>query len=72
MLDVRGDGSELLTNGQVDQIIIILPCHGLVGGNDHHIQTVNLPELECFRIGGTSHARELIVETEVVLESRGG
>src|SRR3546814_20140118 len=39
--------------------------------NHHHIHTVDLPEFRRFGVGGTGHAGQLVVETEVILEGGG-
>src|SRR5690554_7311990 len=67
-LDVRDDGRELLVDGQVDQVVVVLADHRLVGGNHHHVQAVDLTEFEGLGIGGTCHAGQLVVQAEVVLE----
>ena len=45
---------------------------GLVGGDDHHVEVVDLRELLRLGVGGAGHARELGVHAEVVLEGDGG
>ena len=62
----------LLPFGFVNQIGQILPDHGLVGGDDDHVQSVYLPELEGFGLRGSRHTCELFVEFKVVLEGNGG
>ena len=50
----------------------ILADHGPVGGNLHHVQLVDLPELLLLGHGGTGHAGKPLVEAEVILEGDGG
>jgi hypothetical protein len=58
--------------GQVDQIAHVFAHHRLVGRDNHGIQAINLLEFKSFGIGSTRHARQLVVQTEVVLEGDGG
>jgi hypothetical protein len=46
--------------------------HGLVGGDDHHVQLVDLGELLGLGVGGTGHAGQLVIHAEIVLEGDGG
>ncbi len=66
------DGVEFLLQGQVDQIVGVLTDHRPVGGNHHHVHTVNLAEFHRLGVGGTGHAGQLLVEPEIVLEGGGG
>ena len=50
----------------------VLADHGPVGGNLHHVQLVDLPELLLLGHGGTGHAGKPLVEAEVILEGDGG
>ena len=50
---------------------MVVPYHRPVGGDHHHIQFVDVPELTCFRFCGTGHTGQLVIHTEVVLESDG-
>ena len=43
-----------------------------VGGNHHHFQTIDLLEFKGFGVGGTGHARQLVVNSEIVLEGSAG
>ena len=72
VLDVGDDRLVLLFLGQVDQVVEVLARDRLVGRDHHHVQTIDLAELESLGIGGTGHAGQLVVETEVVLESGRG
>ena len=42
--------------------------HRHIGWDHHHIQPVNLSEFISLGIGGASHTRQAIVQSEVVLE----
>ena len=72
LADLLDNGAVLPRHGLVDGIVVILADHGLVGGNLHHVQAVDLTELVVLGHGGTRHTRELLVHTEVVLEGDGG
>ena len=50
----------------------ILTDQRFVGGQLHHIQSVDIPELLLLGHGGTGHACQLAVHPEVVLEGNGG
>ena len=52
----------------INNIRIVNTDHRFVGRNNNYIQAVNFLEFLFFRFGGTSHAAELVVHTEVVLE----
>ena len=43
-----------------------------MGGDDDHVQLVDLFELLRLGVGGAGHARQLVVHAEVVLEGDGG
>ena len=66
------DGVELGLLGLVDDVVLVVPYYRTVGGNHHHIQFVDVPELPCLRFCGTGHAGQLVVHAEVVLEGDGG
>ncbi len=72
LTDIFDDGGILLIGGQVDQIAHVLAHHWFVGRDNHGIQAINLLEFKGFGIRSTGHARQLVVETEVVLEGDGG
>ena len=68
LLDVVGDGLELVVDGAVDLVLVVDAPDRLVGRNLHNRQLVDLAELRVLGHGGARHARELVVETEVVLQ----
>ncbi len=53
--------------GTIDTVVHVHTRNRLVGRDNHHIEFVDVPELTCLRLGGTGHARQLVVHTEVVL-----
>ena len=65
-LNVVGHGIELMLDGAIDLVIVILANHGAVGGDLLNRQVVDLAELAVLCHGRTGHARELVVEAEVV------
>ena len=71
-LDLLDDGPVLGVLGLIDHVGVVLAGQGAVGGNLHDIQLVDGAELLLLREGGTGHAGELVVQTEVVLEGDGG
>ena len=52
----------------VNNICIVSPYHGLISGNHHNIQIVNLIKLCCLCICCSCHACQFIIEPEIVLE----
>ena len=50
----------------------VIANHRHVGWNDHHVETVDLFELEGFGVGRAGHARKLVEQPEVILEGGGG
>ena len=71
-LDLVYDGGELGLSCLVDQVILVIPDDGTVGGDYHHIQLVDAPELTRLGLCGTGHAGELVVHPEVVLQGDSG
>jgi len=51
---------------------VVHPAERSVGGDDDHVQVVDLGELLRLGVGGAGHARELGVHAEVVLDGDGG
>ncbi|MNF33723.1 hypothetical protein D3C84_145450 [compost metagenome] len=70
--DVFDDGGVFFLGGQVDQIAHVLAHHRLVGRDDHGIQAIDLLEFKGFGIRSPGHPRQLVIQTEVVLEGDGG
>ena len=70
MVDVFDDRVVLLLDREVHQIVVVVANHRHVGRNDHHVEIVNLPELERLRIGSAGHAGKFLVDAKVVLKGR--
>ena len=56
----------------VDEVLLVRPDHGLVRGDLHHVELVDLLELRQLRLGRPGHAGELLVHLEVVLDGDRG
>ena len=69
---ILDDGIVFLLAGEVHQIVQVAADLRHIGGNHHHLQAVNLAELEGFGVGGAGHAGQFAVKPEIVLESGGG
>ena len=65
------NGVELRLLRLVDHVVQVLADVGLVGGNLHDVQRVDVLELVLFRLRRTRHAGELVVHAEIVLEGDG-
>ena len=72
LLDFLGRVAEFLHFGAVHHVRVFLADHGLVGGDHHHFQLVDLLEFRRFGFRRSGHAGELLVHAEVVLEGDGG
>ena len=72
LLDVIDDGGVLGVLGAVDEIGLVQTHHRSIGRDGHDAQRVDLLELVGLGHGRAGHARELVVEAEVVLESDRG
>ena len=72
VLDVLENGLELVVLGEEHEIRVVLADHRLVGRDHHHLEAVDLLELERLGVGGAGHAGELRVQAEIVLEGDGG
>ena len=68
LLDVFHDGAIFGALRAVDKIGLVIAHHRSVRWNGGHLKVVDLAELLSLGHGGTGHAGELAVETEVVLE----
>ena len=69
--DLIGHGVELVVDGLEDEVVVVLPDDRAVWRNGLHGQVVDLAELRVLGHGGTGHASELVVQTEVVLQGDG-
>ncbi len=52
----------------VDEIVVVLANARLVGGDDRHVQLVDVVKFVRFGFGGARHARQLEVEPEIILD----
>ncbi len=66
--DVVDDGRELRFLGLVDQVALVDAHHRAVGRDRDDTQAVDLVELGGLGLGRTGHARQLVVQAEVVLQ----
>ena len=55
----------------VDAVGVIRAAQFLVGRNTNTVEAVNLLEFRGFRVSRSCHARELVVQTEIILEGDG-
>jgi len=70
--DLLADGLYLELLVVVDLVRVVNPDDGHVGGDDHHIEVVDLQELRGLGIGCPGHAADLVVHPEEVLVRDGG
>ena len=61
------NGFKLLAFCTVYNVIIINPLNGAVGRNNEHFKTISLSKFTSFRFGCTCHARQFVIETEIIL-----
>ena len=66
------DGPILLALSLVDAVVHIIADDGAVGGNLHHVELIDVPELACLGRGSTRHTGQFVVHAEVVLQGDGG
>ena len=71
-LDFINNRAPLVLLTQEHQVVAVAADHGLVGWNADHAKLVDLIELSGFRVSGTSHAREALVQLEEILDGDGG
>ena len=71
-LDVFDDRLVLVLLRQVHEVRHVLADHRPVRRDHHHFQAVDLQELRRFGVGRAGHARELLVQAEIVLEGDRG
>ena len=57
--------------GTIDLVIFVNACNRHVGRHNHNTQTVDLGKFFGFGFGRTGHPGELVVQSEIVLESDG-
>src|SRR5216683_2102177 len=69
--DAVDHGFKLFLLGAVDDVRIFSANQRAIGGNHHDIEVVNLAKLGGFRFRGASHAGELLIHAEIVLEGDG-
>ena len=58
----------LFAPGAVDRVMFVLALHRAVGRHFDHAQLVNLGKFIGFGGGGAGHARQFVIEPEIVLE----
>ncbi len=71
-LDRGDDGVELLAAGLEDLVVFIHTDVRRVGRDGQHVEPVDVVELGGLGLGGAGHAREFLIEAEVVLDGDGG
>ena len=62
------NGGKFRGFGLIDEVVIVLPYHRLVGRNLNNIKGIYLLELLALGHGGSRHTGKLFVESEIVLE----
>ena len=76
LLVTRGDVLDNLSVlgglGCIDEVGLVETDHRTVRRNRHDTQLVGRPKFGGFGFGGTRHSRELLVQTEIVLQRDGG
>ena len=70
-LNIVGDRLELLALRLENQVVLVRSDHVLIGWDCQHIEAVDLCELVGLGGGRASHARQLVVHAEVVLDRDG-
>ena len=70
--DFFDNGFILFAFGLVHAVIHIFTCDRAVSRDNDYIQLVDVPEFACFRFGSTGHTGQLVIHTEVVLQSDRG
>ena len=71
-LDFRDDGVELLAAGLEYLVVLVDADVRRVGRDRQHVEAVDVVELGGLGLGGASHAREFLIEAEIVLDGDGG
>ena len=72
LLDQLDDGVVLLVGGAIDLVVGVDARHRHVGGNLQHVELVDVHELGGFGQRRAGHARQLVVEAEIILEGDRG
>ena len=72
LFDFFNDGTIFFALRLVNAVVHVDALHRPVGGDFHHVELVDIPELAGFRDGRTRHARQFVVHTEIVLQRDGG
>ena len=62
---------ELLAAGLENLVVVIDPDVRRVGRDRQHVELIDVVKLRRLRFGGAGHAREFLVEAEVVLDGDG-
>ena len=70
--DFIDDGVVLFALCAVYAVIHVVTGDGLVRRNLHHVEFVDVPEFAGFGDGGTRHAGQFVVHSEIVLQGDGG
>src|SRR5690606_1899985 len=70
--DLFDHGVELFAGRLVYKIIVILANNGTVSRNNNDVEFVDVPEFTSLSLRGTSHARELVVHSEIILQGDRG
>ena len=70
--DVGNRGVVLFLGGLVHAVELVVALAGLVGRDDHGLETVDVLEFVGLGVGRAGHARQLVVQAKVVLERDGG
>ena len=68
LFDLRHDSGELALLALIDEVLLILPNHRLVGRDRNDFELVDLEEFFGLRCGCTGHAGQLPIKPEVVLQ----
>ena len=71
LLDLLDDCAEFTGFGLIDNVVVVDTDHGLVGRNLHNVNFVDCGEFLLFGQRRASHAGELGIQTEEILEGDG-
>ena len=67
--DFFDDGVVFRPFGFIYPVVHIDTSYRLIGRNRHDIELINIPELPGFGLGSTGHTGQLVIHTEIVLQS---